>query len=225
MAITLNRTTMSAAEGFSVRPCRPDDLNSLFRVCLCTGDAGHDASALYHAAPDALGERWTGAYATMSGCLAFVLEDREGVCGYTLAAVDSKEFYARFRGEWLDAASIKYPQPDPSKKDSWSPMEVVIGELYNPTYVLTDEMYQWYPSHLHIDLLPRAQGKGNGKALMQTLLTALRESGSRGVHLEMAPTNQRAHRFYTKLGFTAIEVADEQGDTSSDSPLYLGLHF
>ena len=44
-----------------------------------------------------------------------------------------------------------------------------------------------YPSHLHIDLLPRAQGQGHGRLLIESLLDLLRAEGSGGVHLGVSP--------------------------------------
>jgi hypothetical protein len=48
-----------------------------------------------------------------------------------------------------------------------------------------------YPSHLHIDIVARAQGcsepyllgRGLGRSLIETLLASLKAAGSRGVHL------------------------------------------
>jgi len=65
-----------------------------------------------------------------------------------------------------------------------------------------------YPSHLHIDLLETAQGRGIGKAMMHLLLETLREKGSKGVHLGMGSQNARAFAFYTKLGFTLLDKND-----------------
>ena len=47
--------------------------------------------------------------------------------------------------------------------------------------------------------------RGIGKAMMHLLLDALREKGSKGVHLGMGATNSRAFTFYTKLGFTLLD--------------------
>ena len=67
-----------------------------------------------------------------------------------------------------------------------------------------------YPSHLHIDLLETAQGRGIGKAMMNLLLDTLREQGSKGVHLGMGAQNSRAFTFYTKLGFTLLDKNDDE---------------
>ncbi len=65
-----------------------------------------------------------------------------------------------------------------------------------------------YPSHLHVDLLPSAQGGGNGRRLMEVLFDALRAAGSPGVHLGVAEDNASAIGFYEHLGFTRLDVAE-----------------
>ena len=49
-----------------------------------------------------------------------------------------------------------------------------------------------YPSHLHIDLLPEAQGAGFGRVLIETLCGTLARMGSSGVYVGVAATNARA---------------------------------
>ena len=52
-----------------------------------------------------------GPYITLSSDLSFVLEDSEGVCGYVLGALDSKQFYDDVIQEWLPTVLGKYPKP------------------------------------------------------------------------------------------------------------------
>ena len=59
-----------------------------------------------------------------------------------------------------------------------------------------------YPAHLHIDLLPEAQGRGLGSQLIQTMLSLLEPC--EGVHVEVHISNIRAQRFYKKHGFQHI---------------------
>src|SRR5690242_8122193 len=65
-----------------------------------------------------------------------------------------------------------------------------------------------YPSHLHINLVPRLQSGGHGRQLISTLIDALRRHGSRGVHLTVRPTNVRAIGFYRHVGFTQLPATD-----------------
>ena len=59
-----------------------------------------------------------------------------------------------------------------------------------------------YPSHLHIDILPRQQGKGFGRKLIETLFAALAAKGSPGVHLFVGARNLTALAFYRRIGMT-----------------------
>jgi ribosomal protein S18 acetylase RimI-like enzyme len=62
-----------------------------------------------------------------------------------------------------------------------------------------------YPAHLHIDLLARAQGQGQGKRLMHAFLNQLRTLEVAGVHLGVGAKNTNAIDFYERMGFTCLE--------------------
>lgn len=185
--------------GFQIRRCRPEDEAAAYQVCLTTGDGGRDGTHLYRDDPRALGNIFVGPYIHLEPELAFVLEDPQGVCGYVLGALDSRQFYRAFAEEWLAPLRRQHPEPtgDPA---AWTPTQKLYHQYYHPD-VVCPEPYAEYPSHLHIDLMPRAQGRGLGRELMQMLLSALTARRTPGVHLGMAPENARAERFYKKLGF------------------------
>lgn len=201
-------------DAFSIREFADEDLDAVLEACLKTGDAGADASPKFPNHPKLLGMRWAAPYCKLGTELAFVLEDPQGVCGYVLGALDSKLFYEKARG-FLQAAARAYPEPPPASKGRWGLEEELAHEIHHPTMYLPDALYAAYPSHLHIDISPRAQGRRLGGKMMGVLLQKLREAGSAGVHLEMAPENARALRFYGKLGFQKLE--------SPAGTLYLGL--
>ncbi|XP_065187577.1 protein O-GlcNAcase-like [Sycon ciliatum] len=197
---------------FTIRPYLPSDERALYDVCLRTGDSGKDGTHLYPNFPDLLGHRYVGPYTNLSVEFAYIVEDSDGVCGYVLGALDSNFFYKRYRAEWVPAIIKKYshiasrPDLTESEKTLWK--DLVEGEPFHPAELVDD-----YPSHLHIDLIPRAQGKGLGKRMMHCLLKALRSKGSRGVHLEMSSTNSHALGFYKKLDFAeaALSMAQPEG--------------
>ena len=64
--------------------------------------------------------------------------------------------------------------------------------------------YAEYPSHLHIDLLDRAQGRGLGRRMMEMQMDQLRQRGSPGAHLGVSMVNTPAIGFYQKLGFKEL---------------------
>ena len=72
--------------------------------------------------------RFVGPYLFLSADLSFVLEDEEGQCGYVLAALDSKDFYQRFRNEWLPTVLDKYPLTTEADKAPLTEEEVETKE-------------------------------------------------------------------------------------------------
>ncbi len=200
----------------TIRVARPDDRAAAYYVCLKTGDAGGDGEPIYASDPDALGRLFVGPYLAFEPELSLVLEDADGVCGYTLAALDSQAFYARYDAEWRPDLVTRYPAPttDPS---TWTRVEQVY-DWYRQQDYFCPAPYVAYPSHLHIDLLPRAQGRGHGRQLMEHLMNRLRERGSPGVHLGMWGRNTRAHAFYTRLGFHELARIG----TPEDGSIYMG---
>lgn len=186
-----------------IRPAQPADLDALYRICLLTGDAGEDASDLFED-PRLLGEIFAAPYAVLEPDLAFVTEDEQGVSGFVLGALDTPAFEERLEERWWPALRLRYPDPPAG---DWTRQERWMAHIHRPPRTPA-ELTGPYPSHLHINLLPRTQGQGAGRKLMNTLLAALRARGSRGVHLDVWIKNSRAIGFYRHFGFTEIAAHD-----------------
>lgn len=57
----------------------------------------------------------------------------------------------------------------------------LLRDLHHFEFVaLSAELAREFPSHLHIDLMKRAQGQGVGVRMIHTILTQLRERGEGG---------------------------------------------
>lgn len=201
----------------SLRPATIDDLPAMYHVCLKTGDHGRDAEAFYAGDPDALGRIYVGPYVTFEPDLSFALEDDGGVCGYVLAARDSHAFYRRYDADWRPGLCRQFPAPT-GDAGGWTPLEQVYHAYHNPDY-FCPEPYAAYPSHLHIDLLPRAQGRGHGRRMIRHVTRALVERGSPGVHLGVSVLNAGGLAFYQRLGFSELARVG----TAADGCIYLGL--
>jgi ribosomal protein S18 acetylase RimI-like enzyme len=193
-----------------IRSGTPDDQAGAYYVCLKTGDHGADAEPLYADDPDALGRIFVGPYLALEPESSLILEDAHGVCGYALAALDSRTFYARYEQAWRPQLCARFPRPagDPAV---WSAAQHAHRSYHEPDY-FCPEPYEAYPSHLHIDLLPRAQGRGYGRRLLEQLMDSLGRRGSAGVHLGVSSRNTRAAGFYARLGFRELtRIMSEDG--------------
>ena len=189
----------------SIRSYRDSDLDDLYRICLLTGDSGGDATSTFND-PRILGHVFAAPYVLFEPSLAFVAEDEAGVGGYIVGTLDSRAFEKRLEADWWPALRDRYPAP-PSQlpPDQWTPDQRAAGFIHVPLTV-PDELAADYPSHLHINLVPRLQSQGLGRQLMNTMMRALQEQGSAGLHFFVWSANQRAVGFYRHLGFTMISA-------------------
>ena len=189
-----------------IRPYRPGDLDALYQICLLTGDDGQDATSLF-ADPMLLGHFFAAPYGLFAPSLAFVLEDAQGVGGYILGALDTRAFEEQLESNWWPRLRTRYPDPAAGvPAEQWTPDQHMAHMIHHP-WRIPDELAARYPSHLHIDMLPRLQAGGYGRQMTNTLTAALRDQGSRGVHLHVPRGNERAAGFYRHLGFTELPAA------------------
>lgn len=187
---------------FRMRDARPGDPPGAYHVCLKTGDYGKDGEPFYREDPDALGRIFVGPYLAYEPELSVILEDAQGVCGYALGAFDSRQFYHRYETEWRPDLCRRFPMPagDPA---GWTRVQHVHSWYHQPDY-FCPEPYAAFPSHLHIDLLDRAQGRGWGRRMLEEVMRRLRERGSPGAHLGVSGYNPQAFAFYRHLGFREL---------------------
>lgn len=200
-----------------IREARPGDEDGAYYVCLKTGDHGADGEPFYQDDPDALGRIYVGPYLAFEPDLSLILEDEYGICGYALAAFDSRAFYAQYDAEWRPNLCARFPAPngDPA---AWTRVQQAYYAYHHPDY-FCPEPYGQYPSHLHIDLLPRVQGHGWGRRMIGRLLEMLERRGSPGAHLGVSTRNARAQGFYCRLGFRELT----RTGSSEDGCIYMGI--
>jgi ribosomal protein S18 acetylase RimI-like enzyme len=190
-----------------IRQYQPGDLDDLYRICLQTADNGGDGTALFRD-PRLPGHIYAAPYAKFEPSLAWVAEDTGGVGGYIVAALDSWAFEQHVERDWWPALRTRYPEPPRDLAAQLSTQERdALANIHHPWHT-DNELADQYPSHLHINLVPRLQGRGIGRQLIATLLSGLRAQGSRGVHLLVRRDNQRARGFYGHVGFRELPVTD-----------------
>jgi len=187
----------------AVRAYRPEDLDGLYEVCLRTARAGGDARGTYRR-DRIVGDIYAAPYACAEPRHVYVLDDGAGaVLGYVLGTADTADFVRWYREVWIPETADRCPPP---AEPPVSPDDALLALHRRPERMLVPELAAW-PAHLHIDLLPRAQGQGWGGRLMDTFLAGLRDVGVHGVHLGVDADNVAAAGFYRRLGFARAEVA------------------
>ena len=150
---------------FSIRSYNSADTSAAYKICLKTGDSGQDATHLF-SDPLVLGHIYVGPYMEFEPQSVFILEDDKGPCGYIMGALDSQKYYQWMHNEWMPKIRVAYKKPigDP---DSWNETEKITDLLFQP---VSRRLFPDFPAHLHIDLLSRAQRKGQGKLLMNRFI-------------------------------------------------------
>ncbi|SDS12046.1 Acetyltransferase (GNAT) family protein [Paraoerskovia marina] len=187
----------------TIRPARasdPSEVDALYDICLRTGADGQDATGRFED-PRLLGEVYLGAYLALEPSLAFVVTSEDDrPLGYVLGVPDTTSFEERLDSEWWPALRERYPLDGVSPD---SPDAGLVRQIHAPHRTEAPWLAD-YPAHLHVDLLPEAQGGGNGRRLLEELFDALRDHGIPGVHLGVSDTNTSAIGFYRHLGFEPL---------------------
>ena len=187
-----------------IRPASLLDLDAFYDVCLRTGDGGRDASGMLDD-PRLLGEVYVGPYLHLPTGRAMAAQDAAGVGAYVLAAVDTATFEAEAEAHWWPPLREHHPVPESTDTS----VDAELIRLIHRPPVRDTDIAARYPAHLHIDLLPRLQGRGLGRRMMDAMIGLLADEGVRGMHLEVDPTNHRAIGFYEHLGFTTLSATDD----------------
>lgn len=183
----------------AIRSAHASDLPYLYEICDRTGYRGGDASSVV-AERALLGQYFAAPYVIRDPSWCWIAEDENGVVGYLVSTPDTAAF-----SRWMDEAWLphlrtrKVPQPPLSEFDQW------LRALIHETAGVPDLALE-YPSHLHIDLVPRAQGRGLGSQLIARFRQKLHETQIPGFHLGVSEANTRALDFYRKQGFRTLET-------------------
>jgi ribosomal protein S18 acetylase RimI-like enzyme len=198
-----------------IRAFRRNDLDDLYRICLETAAGG---SATTYRDPRLVGHVYAAPYAVLSPRSVFVVEDGHGVGGYIVGAPDTRNFEARLEAEWWPDLREIYSDPSDTSRAGWSLDQLIIYRIHHPHHT-PSEIIEGYPSHLHINLLPRLRGRGFGRRLMDRWLLTIQEMGSHGAHLAVGATNLRAIRFYRACGFQEVHPPSP----ASSDPVWFGI--
>lgn len=181
-----------------IRPYDPRDLARLREICVRTGAAGGDATGRW-SSDDLLPDLFVEPYTTFAPGWAFVVELDHVVQGYLVAVSSTPAFISWWRDTWTPWFATVYPRPG----EPYSEEEELVRRGFEPEVLEIAELDE-YPAHLHIDLLPAAQGRGWGSKLIGRLRSELADVGVPGVHVSLDPENVAARGFYERIGFREL---------------------
>lgn len=180
-----------------IRAYRHEDRDAIRRIVFETGFLGESAACYWRDA-ESFADVWSGYYTDREPESAFVAAEGGNVLGYLLGCVDSRRApsprAAIARQLWRRQLLLR----PGTAGFFWRTLGDLLREPRAPSGELVDACF---PSHLHIDLLPAARGRGAGRGLMEAWLARLHAAGSPGCHLGTFAENTGAIRFFERMGF------------------------
>jgi GNAT superfamily N-acetyltransferase len=187
-----------------LRSVQSDDIPMLYNICLVTGAAGQDASAL-HNDPELIGHIYAAPYAVLEPAQALVAEDEQGVAGYLVGTFDTDGFAERLEQYWWPGLRRRFADPILvlTEADRARVASIMRPERNPP------DLVELYPAHIHMNLLPRLRGQGVGRALVQKWVGEARAAGVRGIHLGASARNSGGIAFWQKVGFAPVRRTDQ----------------
>ena len=191
---------------FEIRSFNPADIDALYVISLATGHEGSDASCLY-ADGKLMGHIYAAPYALLEPSLALVVEDEHGVAGFALGTPDTDNWAERLENEWWPNLRAAYQDPGNIPAPDWSVDQRRAFMIHHPV-----RTPQWiterYPAHLHLNLLPRIQGRGIGRLIFSEWIGRAAKYGVGPVHVGVNRFNPRAIMFWSRQDFSSLLRAD-----------------
>jgi len=185
-----------------VRPYGAADRPAVRRICHATGYMGESA-AWYWRDAESFADLFTGYYTDEEPGSALVCEADGEVSGYLLGCADTSvatDPARAFGRSVVRRGLLVRPGTAPFVWRSIGDA-VVAGARRRPLPPSSVVDARW-PAHLHIDLLPRARGRGVGAVLVRRWLDVLRTRSVAGCHLQTVAENGPAVGFFEAMGFT-----------------------
>lgn len=198
---------------FVIRPYQSTDRQSVRNICYETGFMGEPVDWLW---PDkeSFADLFTIYYTDVEPESAFVVEaisdDRTGdsrqpnkIIGYLTGCIDTRKIPSHIDIAFKHLFMRALPLRPSMARILWrSARDIVVDAVAMHTLLQNELIDPRWPSHLHIDLLPEARGKGVGRMLIDTWINRLVEVGSPGCHLRTLAENHNAIKFFETVGFS-----------------------
>lgn len=193
----------------TLRQFRSGDLDALYAISLATGHEGGDASHLYKDS-QLMGHIYSAPYALLEPNLVLVAVDGEEVAGFAAGAIDTLQWEDVLEQDWWPALRRRYPDPDGASSANWTTDQRRVSAIHHPERAPRDVVNS-YPAHLHLNLLPRVQGRGLGSMLLRAWLELASKRGATAVHVGVNRANLRALRFWRQNSFKDLNPEGNMG--------------
>ncbi len=193
----------------AIRLYKESDRERIRRICYETGYMG-ESVAWYWKDPESFADMFISYYTDKEPeSFLVAVDDKDEVVGYLSGCVDSTKaddpVAIGAKIAFLNLGLLR-PSIAPTM---WRAIRDAIFDLVlsaqTPPKPFNDS--RW-PSHLHIDLLGDARGKGVGTKLMDEWFKMLRQVGSPGCFLETLDENKSAIAFFESVGFSRHKKCD-----------------
>jgi GNAT superfamily N-acetyltransferase len=188
----------------NLRAFREGDLDALYAISLATGLAGGDASHL-HGDGRLIGHIYSAPYALLRPGIVLVAEDAQGVAGYVAGVTDTAAWEERLEEAWWPRLRQAYPDPTGLARETLTADQRRAYGIHHP--VRTPAAITGpYPGHIHMNLLPRQQGRGVGRRLLRVWLEAALPDGRGAFHVGVNGGNSGGLAFWTAQGFSRLDL-------------------
>ncbi|KAI1608702.1 acyl-CoA N-acyltransferase [Exophiala viscosa] len=168
---------------------------------------------------------WCRPYLMLEPATCYVVDDGRGrgrAVGYILGVPDTHAFVEKYRATYipyLRTQGLENPGTDESTEWKDNLPNALRRIMFNPDGMLHKEypqLMEFWPAHLHIDVLPKYQKQGYGRLLIEAFCRTAQEQGVKGLHLLMAVSNEEAGKFYSRIGFSRFPYVVDNGASGED---------
>ena len=185
-----------------IRPFKPADLDALYAISLATGHEGGDATHLYEDGK-LIGHIYAAPYALLEPDFALVVEDDHGIAGFALGTPATDAWFQRLESEWWPHLRATYENPGAIPSVNWSPDQRRAFMIHSPVPT-PRPIIERYPAHMHLNLVPRIQGRGIGHRLFREWMAGAAGRGVTAIHIGTNRANHRAIEFWSRQGFIPL---------------------
>jgi ribosomal protein S18 acetylase RimI-like enzyme len=126
---------------------------------------------------------------------------------FVAGTADTSIWERRLERQWWPRLRRQYPAPDETQMAEWSHDQRRVVMIHHPKPIPA-AVVQSYPSHLHLNLLPRLRGRGTGSRMFAAWLAMAATRGIGALHVGVNRANTRAIGFWRRVGFVELDIPE-----------------